>query len=441
MFRFNETILAFILLSGSSNYISAQEQVFSPEALKEDFLQFRQILEENHCCLYEYTPKTSMDSLFDNHYQQIDHDMTRDAFFRLLSHITAQVGCMHTATWMPGRFYVTKPRRMFPLIVTKVDGLLVVSGSYNNDMEVPRGSILLDINGTPVEEIVRQIDRTISADALNPHFIRSQTIKRFSLRYACNYGLPDQYKIKYLEPGQDQPLEKILTPADHESLHKVVFSHFSSPPLGFKIVKEKNTAILTVPTFIYYDKVDYFTHFMDSCFRLIDSCRIRNLILDVRGNGGGDPFCSSVLFAYLQKDPSPYFAEAYGKYAVLADPLPISAHHFTGNLFTLVDGSCGSTNGHFCALLKYHGLGTFIGTPSGATYKCNAGKNTEFRLGHTQMILTIGRSTYAAAVQNMDKSAPIMPDVYVHETYKDFLECKDVAMDAAFHAINNWESN
>ena len=35
--------------------------------LMEDFQQFRKILEENHCCLYEYSSKTKMDSMFDYH--------------------------------------------------------------------------------------------------------------------------------------------------------------------------------------------------------------------------------------------------------------------------------------------------------------------------------------------------------------------------------------
>ena len=173
---------------------------------------------------------------------------------------------------------------------------------------------------------------------------------------------------------------------------------------------------------------------MDSCFYLIKEYDISNLILDVRGNDGGDPFCSSILLSYLQKEPVPYFAEDYGKYRVLSNPLPLPENHFTGNLYTLVDGSCGSTNGHFCALLKYHKIGKLIGTPTGATYKCNAGKETEFRLTNTQMIITVGRKTYSVAVSNMLKSA-IIPDIFVYETMESFLSNTDLFLETALEQI------
>jgi hypothetical protein len=142
-----------------------------------------------------------------------------------------------------------------------------------------------------------------------------------------------------------------------------------------------------------------------------------------------------ILYSYLEKEPAPYFAEPYGKYAELAKPVPVAENRFTGRLYTLLDGRCGSTNGHFSALLKYHRLGKIVGTPSGATYKCNAGKNTEIQLDKSKLILTLGRSTFAAAVQGLDKAQPIMPDYPVRETYRDFLAGKDVYLEAALRLV------
>jgi len=434
MHRTIHVIVTICFLAGASIPLQAQTNIFSRNALRADFQQFREILENEHCCLYEYTPKAEMDSLFDAHFQLIDHEMKRDEFFMLLAPITAKIGCMHTAVWMPGRFFVTKPTMMFPLTIKLIDEQVIVSGSYLPFNEVPHGSILLEINKKPTEEIIQQLRKIISADAQNPYFINAQMMERFPLLYTSAFGLPDQYEIIYLSPGNTKSEIKTLTPTSHESVRQVVFSDFNSPPLDFEVVNEKNTAIMRVPTFIYYDKVEYFRNFMDSCFHLIKKKGISNLILDIRGNDGGDPFCSSILLSYLQKSPIPYFAEPYGKYRSLSDPLPIPKDNFNGNLYTLIDGSCGSTNGHFCALMKYHRIGKFIGTPSGATYKCNAGKDTEFRLINTQMIITIGRTTYSAAVTNMAKTA-ILPDIFVHETHDDFIYYRDVFLETAFEQI------
>jgi hypothetical protein len=443
MSKIINNIVVLCILTGAcysglsqTNYIPECINCLTREELQEDFQQFRRILENEHCCLYEYSSKEEMDSLFDIHYRLIEHKMKYEEFFGLIAPITAKIGCLHTATWMPGRFFSSKSDMMFPLKIKLIDQYAIVTGSYLDTNEIPVGSIIIEINGKPVEFIIEQLRKITSADALNPYFIDAQLTKRFSMFYASVFGLPDSYEVLYALPGRKTCEVKKLTPASIESVRKVVFSHFNSPPLTFKIVEENNAAIMTVSTFIYYDKVDYFRNFMDSCFSLIKEKKILNLILDLRGNDGGDPFCSSILLSYIQKSPVPYFAEPYGKYSVLADPVPLPQNHFNGNLYTLIDGSCGSTNGHFCALLKYHNIGKFIGTPGGSTYKCNAGKNTEFRLPNSKIIVTIGRSTYSAAVDNMDKTSPIMPDFIVNENYKDFLNNKDLFIEKAIEQIN-----
>jgi hypothetical protein len=434
MYRIPGFVISVCITIFVNPSILSQPETYPLQDLQEDFLQFREILEHEHCCLYEFTPKALMDSMFDAHYRMIRDGMKPEEFFMLLAPITAKIGCMHTATWMPGRFFISKPGMMFPLTLKLVDNQVVVTGSYLASGEVPRGSIMLEINGRPVKEIWDRLRRITSADALNPYFTDAQVTNRFSMFYASAYGLPEQYVVSYIPPGHNNPQRKVLTPADHESVRKVVFAHFNHPLPRFEILEEMNAALLTVPTFIYYDRAEDFRNLMDSCFHLIRTRGIEHLVLDVRGNGGGDPFCSSVLLAYLQKRPVPYFAESCGRYHTLSEPLPMPENHFDGQLYTLIDGSCGSTNGHFCALLKYHHIGRLIGTPSGATYKCNAGKNTEFRLEHTQLILTIGRTTYSAAVSNMVKTA-ILPDIEVHETQDDFLKHRDCFLETALQQI------
>ncbi len=435
------TMTLFLLLAAAALFASGEQgdpdRLFCREELQADFLRFRQLLEENHCCLYEYSPETRMDSLFDTGYDHIRDSMRLEEFFRLLAPITARIGCMHTATWMPGRFFNAREGDMFPLMVRLIDGYVVVTGSYNDSVEVPVGSILLEINGLPADSVVDCLRTITSADAFNPFFTDAQLTTRFSMFYASYFGFPERYVVRYALPGRKTSAMATLTPATIGSVREVVFAGFSSPPLRLDILDEQSTAVMTVETFIYYDKVDYFRHFMDSSFLLIKEKGIKNLILDLRGNGGGDPFCSVILLSYLEKEPVPYFAEPYGKYSELARPVPPAPNPFTGNLFTLVDGSCGSTNGHFCALLRYNAIGKFIGTPSGATYKCNAGRNTEFRLDNTQMIITLGRSTYSAAVQGMDKRSPIMPDIMVRETYRSFLAKRDLIMERALEEAAN----
>ena len=415
--------------------VSSAPPLLSVEDMRQDFLQLRRILENEHCCFYEYTGKEEFDRLFDRQFRLIDRPMRYEEFFRMAAPIVAQVGCMHTALWMPGKFFDLAPDNLFPLQVRLIEDNLVVTGSYRETLEVPRGSVILEINGLPAGEIFDALEAITSGDAFNPYFITAKAERRFPMFYASVFGFPEKYTVTYSLPGRKTRVSADLHPADIASVRKVIFANFSHPPLTIDFIEDKRIAVMTVQTFSYYDRVDYFRDFMDRSFLEIKEKGIENLILDLRGNDGGDPFCSVILYSYLLKQPAPYFAEPYGKYADLAQPVPVADNHFTGNLYTLLDGRCGSTNGHFCALLKYHRIGKFVGTPSGATYKCNAGRNTEVRLEKTSLILTFGRSTFAAAVEGLDKTKPIMPDFPVKETYRDFLEGKDVYLDAALKLV------
>ena len=414
--------------------IIGKDIIFTEEEIKRDFIEFRNILEEQHCCLYEYTSKQKFDSLFTAQYGLLTKPMTPVEFFRVLTPITAKIGCGHTGVWMPGGFWDSGMNKLFPLKIRLIENNVVVEGSFNNESEIKRGCIIETINGISVWDIIHEMQVNYSADAMNIHFINSQIEQRFSMIYARRFGFKDKYQIKYREPGQIDSKIAELNPAPVNEVRTYVFSNFNHPPLAMDIIKDK-IAVMTIPTFVYYDRVPYFRNFIDSCFALIKEKDIENLILDLRGNDGGDPFCAAPLFSYLQNQPAPYFAQPYGKYAELAEPLSLPENHYTGNLYTIIDGCCFSTNGHFCSLLKYNNIGKFVGTESGATYKCNAGKNLEFSLTHTKIILIIGRNTFATAVKGMDKTKPIMPDYYVKETLSDYISGKDVSMNFIFDLI------
>ena len=144
------------------------------------------------------------------------------------------------------------------------------------------------------------------------------------------------------------------------------------------------------------------------------------------------------MLSYLEKEPVRYFAKEYGRYAEFAEPIPLAENHFTGNLYTLIDKHCGSTNGHFCALLKYNKIGKFVGEEGGSTFKCNA-RTEEFLLKNTRMIVNVASETFSAAVEGMDKKKGVEPDFFIEQNYKDFLEGKDTVMDFTLDLIKRNE--
>lgn len=146
------------------------EVQFLKQALQDDFKQMRKTLEENHASLYEYTPKQVMDSLMEKQYELIRDSMRLHDFFKILTPVTAKIGCGHTAVWMPGSYWDIDPENLFPLQIKLIEGYVVVTGKYNDTLQVPVGSIILEINGRSVNDIITEMRTNYSADAFNIHF-------------------------------------------------------------------------------------------------------------------------------------------------------------------------------------------------------------------------------------------------------------------------------
>jgi hypothetical protein len=402
--------------------------------LKTDFDTIRAMLERIHPALYDYTPREALDEAFEKVASRLNQPMEFRDYYTLLSRLVAKIGCGHTSLWIPSDYWNTVPDSLFPLRLQLNDEEVFVSGSYHDNVPVPVGSRLLSINGIPVGEVMGQLRSITSADGFNRAYKQAMVQKNFSKKFALVYGFPGQFHVSFTEPGSNRPGSVALT-----GVSSLEIDRQTAPAneLSFRIPEGTRAGILTINTFGYYGRVDMFRSFIDSVFREVKKHHIEKLILDVRGNSGGDPFCASYLFSYLEQRPEPYFEDHYGQYDTLALPVPLAGNHYMGDLYTLTDGRGFSTTGHFCALLKYHGIGKFIGGETGATYTCT-GSVTYPTMAQTRIILGTARNRrYTAAVRGMDPQRGIVPDYPVVPTREDIISGRDAVLEFALSLAEN----
>jgi hypothetical protein len=82
-------------------------------------------------------------------------------------------------------------------------------------------------------------------------------------------------------------------------------------------------------------------------------------------------------------------------------------------------------------LLKYHKVGKFIGSETGATYTCT-GNATYPPLKHTGIMVGTARvGRYTAAVKNMDPMRGIIPDYPVELSRQDIIDNRDAVLEFA----------
>ncbi len=411
---------------------SVLKEKYSVVELKEDFLQFRRHIEEVHPCPYEFTTKKSFDRSFEAQYEKICRPMTLREFYNVLVPLKANIGDGHAHLDYPAEYRHTVQVFKFPLVLVFLDNRCYVTKNLIENSPLPLYSEILSLNEIGIDDLIKTLKSEISADGHNDFFKTSALEDCFQYYYANHYGAPKEFRIEY-RTEKNGGIQEAVIPAI--SCSAINYSNKESKDLNLQILPQKNTAVMTINSFVYYEERNkIFFSFIDKAFGEIKEKNIENLIIDLRGNGGGDPFCASYFLAYIEREPYVYFSEPYGKYAELSKPIKQADNRFEGNLFFLIGGSNFSTTGHFCSILKYHNLGTFIGTETGGTYTCNADVRV-FQLKNTRMGLKIATKSFAAAVDGFPKDRGIIPDHIIKTSIEDLKNNKDTVLDYTLKLI------
>jgi len=400
-------------------------KMYSEEILRNDLEEIKNILITNHPAPYQFTGREAFDKFYNEQLQKINRSMNLGEYFLIAAPVVESLHCGHTWISLPDEFWNNKEIVFFPLglIFSGNKAFAALSGEIN---AIPQGSEIISVNKIPVSDIIESTKRLVNSDA------KSRTGKlaifgySFPDLFAIQYGKPDRYEVNFIPPGSTEIHVQVVKPVSRKtawvnSTSTLAGSFSGGNKLQLEIRKAENLAVMSIPTFGYYNNQQKLYAFLDSAFDQIHRSVIQNLILDLRNNSGGDPICAARLISYLEKQPAPYFARVYKGYEALAETIPVSEKNaYTGNLYVLINGGCFSTTGHLCALLKYNRRATFVGEETDGTYECND-DHVRIQTSATHLNLNVARMTYTAAVKGLSRETGIMPDYPVEPTMDDVL--------------------
>jgi hypothetical protein len=401
------------------------KDTFSKQELMEDLSQLEGFM-QMHPQLYEYTSQEKFSRCWEEARSQVHEDMTVADFYRETAPLVAAIGCYHTRLYVPRHFWPDQGNCLLPMRLEVVGDRVYVREILAESDRVQPGSELVSIEGLPINEIVEELTRYISSDGFITSSKEAYLEAFFPRYYGLVYGMKSSFEIEFVQHGSKQ--QKVtLEAVSEEKLGELLAT--AEDPLELITQAEDNLAIMRIDHFGFYQNKSEFTDFVDESFAAIAQQGIDNLILDIRGNGGGDPYAARYLLKYLAQEPIVYFHNPPEPLAETGKPLALASNnHFKGRVYTMLDGGEGSTTGHLLALLKYHGLGEFVGVESGATYFCNDA-SARFTLKNTRLGLKIARASFAVEVTGMPKNRGILPDYRVEPTSRDLAEKRDTTLE------------
>jgi len=381
--------------------------------LQSDYDQFVRNLNSNPKV---FTNNTEFTAIVNSQRELLRNGMTQLEFYRILAVVITAIRCGHSLVRVPQSIILElfDSETAYPVDVRLINQKLIVIGIYG-ETELEFSDEIISIDGKSVQDITTEMMPYLSADGEGTAF-KTQMFSQFYFSYYQLFlGTQEALLIEYLDQNTGNLTSTTLT-RNCPNTHRWVEEE------PFAATYEDDYAVLTLRTFYPYGRytLNDFYVFFNQFFQMVETLGIEKVILDLRGNGGGDPRVASRLFSYLAPSSVPYFSRSTSDYYPgLKSPIPLSEPHFDGTLVTLTNTSCFSTCGHFTALLKYHQVGILMGEETGGGYICSD-SSVNFILSYTRMEMRTSTMTWSVEVEGMTLGRGNIPDIEVYKSIEDY---------------------
>lgn len=396
-----------------------------------------------HPGLFRYLTNEQLEGMFNEANTYCSVDRNEKDFFLLLSKMSAQIRCGHTYL-SPYNMDDTLKERFLPSMVLPfyykiIDKKFIVTHNISENSQIKMGDEIISINNYSVSTIIDSLLLVSRADGNNALGKRLNNIKinpeasdvynLFDIYFP--FFFPTENPLKYNLQIRDFKTGKIsnvvvnaINLKDRKNLFELKYGKLVSKEdtWQYKILNE-NTAYMKFGTFAMWNTKFDGAKFIDSVFKnLKQRINIKNLIIDIRGNEGGDDSwelilsnitdkeigCSDVLkrgFRYLSitdslkkylstwdnsfkkdKNPEDFFINEFGLYEKKesgepCEPIKPTSDRFTGKVFLLIDAENSSATFQMARLFQSAKLGTIVGeTTGGSKQGINGGQFFFLRL-------------------------------------------------------------
>lgn len=299
---------------------------YSPEQLQRDYKIYQTTLEEAHPGLYWYTSRDSMNAYFDWGRQRLNDSLTEPEFRRVLTYVTAQIRCGHTAVRSSKAFVnyfdTLRISRVFPLSFKlwsadgsfDTDTTVVLANLNRRDSVLKRGTVVTAINGLPIEKIIDTMSRYIASDGYNRTHKYQVLSNRgyFGSLYVSLFGYSPVYAIDYIDSlgNQNRTLVGSYRPLI-DTAARAARPPMQVPPKPNR--RERKNMRRNAVRMLKIDTVDRVAvmelhsfsrgyglrPFFRRSFKAIKKHDIQHLVVDVRNNTGGSPNNSTMITRYL----------------------------------------------------------------------------------------------------------------------------------------------
>lgn len=451
--------------------------------LAKDIAILRQAYQAIHPGLYRYNTKPEMDARFDALAKSFPMARTLQEAFLTLTRFTASIKCGHTYSSFYNQPKATDNalfggRDKLPLHFKWRGGRMIVVKDLTQNARIARGSEVLTINGVAAKTILEALTPLVRADGSNDAKRRYlleakglESIETFDVYYPLVYPLkaPEfTLTLRATDGTQGKAVLPAMDLAERRAARVAKQPAVKDGPKDWSLTYRDDIALLTMDDWVTYNTKWDWRGFFDNSFLELAAKRPKGLIVDLRGNEGGEGCGNEIIARLIDRDLSleayerrvrfrrapenlwPYLntwddtfktmgegaEDAGGGFYRLktesndSSTIKPKGPRFLGKVAVLTDAGNSSATFQFAATMKREKLGVLIGETTGGNQRgINGGAFFFLQLPASQLEAELPVIGYFPKGDRPD--AGIDPDIAVEETAEDIAAGRDPVMETA----------
>jgi len=364
---------------------SGQAPVLAPDTSSKGLLKDVDVLEKTykalHPGLYRYNTPPEIDAAFADLRRKFGQDRTLSDSYLALSEFLSKIKCGHTyANFFNqpdaiSKELLNKPNKV-PFAFRWINKMMVVTRDASTEHVFPRGTEILAINGTPAERILAKLMGVARADGSNDakriadlEVLGTSKYEAFDVFFPLYYPTASStYRFKVRRPGAKR-IEMVEAAMISSSARQPGLPELDPmSPAWTLTYPKKDVALLEMPTWAMYNRNWGWKAFLQTSFDELVAKSIPNLVIDLRGNEGGDSVGDFILPRLVKEKVATENFQRYTRYRSVPQDLRANLSTWDSSFYDWGKSAKPDPNGFF-KLTRFEDLmGSFI-APSQTPYR------------------------------------------------------------------------
>jgi hypothetical protein len=455
--------------------------------LAKDVAILRQAYEAMHPGLYRYNSKAQMDARFDALAEAFTKSKTIQETFLHLTRFTAAIKCGHTYSSFFNQPKATAEalfsgRDKLPLHFKWRDGRMIVVKDVSPGGTIARGTEVLSLNGVPAKTVLTTLIPMVRADGANDAKRRYllevkglESVETFDAYYPLVFPLKAPEFALTLRAPDGTESKTVLSAIDlaaRRTARTAKQPMVKDGPKDWSLAFRDGAAVLKMDDWVTYNTKWDWRGFLDNAFLELAEKRPHGLVIDLRGNEGGEDCGHEIIARLIDRDLA---LEAYerrvrfrtapenlwtyldtwdnsfrklgetaqdvggGFYRLKATAeggqiIKPKSPGFKGKVAVLIDAGNSSATFQFASTIKREKLGLLVGETTGGNQRgINGGAFFFLQLPASGLEAELPLIGTFPTDERPD--AGVDPNVAVEETAEDIALGRDTVMDEALRRL------